>query len=432
MLTAREREIVALLAQGLNGAEAAERLSLSSETVRTHVRNAMRRSGARTRPHLIAIAAATGEIEIDGVSPGPPPAAAAPPVPAPASPSDGAMPSDQPQMIRHALETAREMLAMETAFVSDTREGRQDFVTVAGDAESFGVSAGGSVPLDGTYCQLMLAGKLENVVPDAAQEPLVAGLPITADMDIGAYIGVPIVLRDGSVYGSFACLSHEPEPLLHARDAEFMRVLARLIADLLEQDDLEAEARRSAARAERVDVLLAAIAARDGYTEEHSSEVVELALAIARRLGLEGEELARVESVALLHDIGKIGIPDAILRKPGALTDEEWDVMRQHPVIAERIILSMPTLAHLAGAVRAEHERWDGGGYPDGLAGEAIPVPSRIVLVADAYQAMTSHRPYRPAMSSAEALEELRRNAGAQFWPDAVDAAFAVLGSPAQ
>jgi diguanylate cyclase (GGDEF)-like protein/putative nucleotidyltransferase with HDIG domain len=168
--------------------------------------------------------------------------------------------------------------------------------------------------------------------------------------------------------------------------------------------------------------LLAAVNARDSYTAMHSREVVTLARAVARQLGLDEAQRSEVEHIALLHDLGKIAVPDAILRKPGSLTDHERVLMRQHPVVGAEILASMPELAHLAPAVRAEHERWDGGGYPDGLAGEQIPVASRVVFVCDAYHAMTSNRPYRRAMSSAAAREEIRREAGRQFCPHAAAA----------
>ena len=175
--------------------------------------------------------------------------------------------------------------------------------------------------------------------------------------------------------------------------------------------------------------LLAAVNARDSYTAMHSREVVTLARAVARRLGLDEAKTSEVEHIALLHDLGKIAIPDAILRKAGPLTSHEMTLMRQHPVVGAQILGSMPELAHLAPAVRAEHERWDGGGYPDGLAGEDIPVASRIALVCDAYHAMTSNRPYRRAMSAAAAREEIRREAGAQFCPHAAAALLDVLAA---
>ncbi|HEV2785195.1 MAG TPA: diguanylate cyclase [Solirubrobacteraceae bacterium] len=178
--------------------------------------------------------------------------------------------------------------------------------------------------------------------------------------------------------------------------------------------------------------LLAAVNARDSYTAMHSREVVTLARGVARRLGLDDAKTSEAEHIALLHDLGKIAIPDAILRKAGPLTSHEQMLMRQHPVVGAQILGSMPELAHLAPAVRAEHERWDGTGYPDGLAGEEIPIASRIALVCDAYHAMTSNRPYRRAMSAAAAREEIRREAGAQFCPYATAALLEVLaGSPA-
>jgi diguanylate cyclase (GGDEF)-like protein/putative nucleotidyltransferase with HDIG domain len=173
--------------------------------------------------------------------------------------------------------------------------------------------------------------------------------------------------------------------------------------------------------------LLAAVNARDSYTAMHSREVVTLARGVARQLGLDEAATSEVEHIALLHDLGKIAIPDAILRKPGPLTSHEQTLMRQHPVVGAQILGSMPELSHLAPAVRAEHERWDGGGYPDGLAGEEIPIASRIALVCDAYHAMTSNRPYRRAMSASAARDEIRREAGAQFCPRAAAALLAVL-----
>ena len=146
-----------------------------------------------------------------------------------------------------------------------------------------------------------------------------------------------------------------------------------------------------------------------------------MAALLARRMGLP-EEAAKVARVALLRDVGKIGVDDGILEKPGPLDDDEWERVKRHPLIGERIVASARGLAHLAPAVRAAHERWDGGGYPDGLSGENIPVASRIALVCGAFEAMTSDRPYREALDADAALRELERNAGSQFCPRAVGA----------
>jgi diguanylate cyclase (GGDEF)-like protein len=166
---------------------------------------------------------------------------------------------------------------------------------------------------------------------------------------------------------------------------------------------------------------------RDRYTGDHSEAVVELTVRVAQALALPADEVERIETGALLHDIGKVGIPDSILHKDGPLDDDEWALMKEHPVIGERILRAIPGLGGVARIVRHEHERWDGGGYPDGLTETAIPMGSRIILACDAYHAMTSDRPYRKAMSHGDALRELRKNAGAQFDPQVVEALIGCL-----
>jgi two-component system cell cycle response regulator len=181
-----------------------------------------------------------------------------------------------------------------------------------------------------------------------------------------------------------------------------------------------------------VRALTTALEERDGYTSEHSSATVLLTQLVGARLGLDTDALDELAQIAALHDIGKLGIPTDIIRKPGALTPAEWAVMRQHSEIGERILKGVPELAGVARAVRHGHERWDGRGYPDHLAGEEIPLTSRIVFVCDAYDAMIRERPYARARSSREALAELRRGAGTQFDPDVVETFAKILGSAAR
>jgi diguanylate cyclase (GGDEF)-like protein len=164
-----------------------------------------------------------------------------------------------------------------------------------------------------------------------------------------------------------------------------------------------------------VAALASALEERDRYTSEHSESVVVMTERVAQSLALDADEIDRIKMAALLHDIGKVGIPDEILHKPGPLDEREWEVMRTHPAIGERILRAIPGLGQVARIVRHEHERWDGAGYPDGLAGDRIPIGSRVILACDAYHAMTSDRPYRVAMPHAEAVAELTRNAGSQF-----------------
>jgi HD-GYP domain-containing protein (c-di-GMP phosphodiesterase class II) len=176
-------------------------------------------------------------------------------------------------------------------------------------------------------------------------------------------------------------------------------------------------------------VLLRIVNQRAPELGEHANAVKGLALSLGKELGLPPGELAALGRASELHDIGKIAIPDAILNKPGPLDEEEWEFIRQHTVLGERIVSAASSLAPVGGLIRSSHERWDGTGYPDRLAGEDIPLSSRIIFVCDAYDAITSERAYAPARMPVAALEELRRAAGTQFDPAVVAALQRVLKS---
>jgi diguanylate cyclase (GGDEF)-like protein len=184
---------------------------------------------------------------------------------------------------------------------------------------------------------------------------------------------------------------------------------------------------RASAVAQTRDVLLRAVEERSPSLGGHVGDVAGLSERVARQLGLADEEVANVRAAAELHDVGKLAVPDAILDKPGPLNDEEWAFMHRHTIVGERILLAAPALAHVAPLVRASHERWDGSGYPDRLAGERIPLGARIVSLCDAFDAMVTDRAYRPAMSLEAALAEIDRCAGTQFDPSVVRAFRAVL-----
>ncbi len=180
------------------------------------------------------------------------------------------------------------------------------------------------------------------------------------------------------------------------------------------------------------DVLLQAFHERYPDLQAHQRGVGALVLAVGRRLGLDSEELDVLARAAELHDVGKIAIPDAILSKPGPLDEQEWQFMRRHTILGERILMAASALRPVARLVRASHERFDGGGYPDGLRGEQIPLGSRIIFVCDAYDAMISDRAYSRAIAPSEAVRELRACAGTQFDPVVVEAFIATLAEPAR
>ncbi len=178
----------------------------------------------------------------------------------------------------------------------------------------------------------------------------------------------------------------------------------------------------SPAQAAVVDALAGTLLARDRVSGESSESVVELARNVGQQLGMSPREVETIAAAAHLHDIGKVAIPDRVLNKPGPLDDTEWQLIREHPVIGERILRAIPGMAPVARIVRHEHEHWNGAGYPDNLLGDQIPLGSRIILACDAYSAMTTARPYREAREHGAAIAELSRCAGTQFDPKVTEA----------
>ena len=176
-----------------------------------------------------------------------------------------------------------------------------------------------------------------------------------------------------------------------------------------------------------VEALANALEARDEYTSSHARWITDTALRVGQELGLDGDTLKRLELGALFHDIGKIGIPNSVLLKPGPLTDEERQLIETHPELGERIIAPIDQLQDVCGIVRSCHERWDGQGYPDRKSGDEIPLEARIIFACDAYHAMTTDRPYRRALPSEEALRRLEEAAGTQFDPQVIDVCLRVL-----
>jgi HD-GYP domain-containing protein (c-di-GMP phosphodiesterase class II) len=289
-----------------------------------------------------------------------------------------------PTPLSHALETARELLGIDLICVSRT----------------------------------VRAGDLHE--PRAGMPPFFGPLP-------DSVVITPLESADGRLYGSLVCRAIEPDHALDDRDRAYLRVLGRTIGGQIERANRERRRRRAHAETSGMQALLAAVEARDSYTGDHSRSVVDLSVRVAREMGLPERDVGEVEQVALLHDVGKVGVPDRILHKPGPLTPTEMESVRRHPAVGARIVGAVSDLAHLAPAIRSGHERWDGDGYPDGIVGDVIPLVSRITFVCDAYDAMISDRPYRHALPPTVAAAEVRRGAGSQFCPTAAHALLGVL-----
>jgi putative nucleotidyltransferase with HDIG domain len=317
--------------------------------------------------------------------------------------------------------------------------------------------------LGASACMISLVDQQRGVVRDcagyarpphtwepAAEEYLISDYPSTAEV---LRTGVPYTctLESGDTdpsearwlvelgYGSLLMLSMvvegAPYALIEVYDHE-----QRQFADshLRLATALAAEAGTMVARArmsERLEdayfatlgTLAAALEAKDAYTNDHASQIADLAGRVCEQLEIEPATTRVIKLGALLHDIGKIGIPEAILRKPSSLTGEEMLVMQRHPDIGARILEPVPFFAELVPLVRSSHERWDGRGYPDGLAAEEIPLGSRVIAVCDAYHAMTEDRVYRKALPLKAATAEIERCSGTQFDPVCAEALLEVV-----
>ena len=260
------------------------------------------------------------------------------------------------------------------------------------------------------------------LVPDTAKDPdYVVRDPQT---DPRSELAVPIVM-EGSVWGVLnieatdaGALGEPDVVLLEAIATSFGVAVHRvkLVSDL------------EGAFTTALAALTSTVEAKDDYTACHGEDVALLAERVALRMQLSSAQARDVRYAAMLHDLGKVAVPSEILLKPGPLTDDEWVTMRSHAAIGGELVARIDAFAHLAPAVRASHERWDGGGYPDGLAGEEIPLAARIISACDTYDAIVTDRPYRPARTAQEACDELRRVADTQLDASVVEAVLSELG----
>jgi HD-GYP domain-containing protein (c-di-GMP phosphodiesterase class II) len=239
-----------------------------------------------------------------------------------------------------------------------------------------------------------------------------------AKTDPRSELSVPIVV-DGSVWGVLNLEAPEPNAFTEA-DAVLVEAIAASLGSSVHRAMLVADLEQTFTTT--LTALMSTVEAKDDYTASHEQNVADLSRRVAVRLGMDVTRAGDVRYAALLHDVGKVAVPSEILLKPGPLTGEEWVAMRGHAATGGTLVARIPAFAHLAPAVRASHERWDGAGYPDGLAGEQIPLAARIIAACDTYEAIVTDRPYRPARAQSQAAQELRRVAGTQLDPRVVAA----------
>lgn len=262
------------------------------------------------------------------------------------------------------------------------------------------------------------------VMTDLREFPIVPGATALPIPDTRGWLGMPLVDPDGESVGIMSLMTNEPR-VWPERDRSLLATLASSAA-LAIQNARHFERTRDLLTAS-VESLAAAVEAKDQYTQNHSRQVSRYARRIAEALELDGETIGHIELAGLLHDVGKIGIPDSVLEKPGPLDGAEWAAMQLHPVIGEQILAGNPILKPLLAMVRHHHERWDGHGYPDSLRGDAIPLGASIISLAEALDTMTSQRPYRAADTWEASLEEILSCSGAQFAPRVVTALMAAI-----
>ncbi|HEY2217437.1 MAG TPA: HD domain-containing phosphohydrolase [Solirubrobacteraceae bacterium] len=278
---------------------------------------------------------------------------------------------------------------------------------------------------DGVNGRVARSGK-SALVPDTREDPdYIERDPKT---DPRAELSVPIVV-DGAVWGVLNIESPERGGLSES-DAVLVEAIAASLGSSVHRAMLVTDLEQTFTTT--LTALMSTVEAKDDYTASHEQQVADLTERVALRLGLSQSRASDVRYAALLHDVGKVSIPSEILLKPGPLDEREWVTMRSHAAAGGTLVANIPAFAHLAPAVRASHERWDGRGYPDGLAGEQVPLAARIIAACDTYEAIVTDRPYRPARSSAEAAAELRRVAGTQLDARVVDVLLDELGLQAQ
>jgi putative nucleotidyltransferase with HDIG domain len=265
----------------------------------------------------------------------------------------------------------------------------------------------------------VLRKKRPVLIRDAKASGLNPANVILADFSPSSFIVCPLIAEEKTI-GILGADRSEDKPPLGASDAEFLSIFANNIATALKRAQLDDELKGSYVSSVRA--LVKAIEEKDTYTKGHSERVARIALEVAHVLGMSESESQYLSFGSILHDVGKIGIPESIVRSPKPLTEAEFKVIKKHPLKGVEILHPISFIRNHMHLIRSHHERWDGKGYPDKLSGSDIPLGAQIVAVADAFDAMTSSRPYRKGMPQKQAAREITKNSGTQFSPEVADA----------
>jgi len=321
---------------------------------------------------------------------------------------------DVSQICASALNLAMEIVHADGGYLALFERQSQKLVQVASEAVD---DLPHACHLNDTCFAPMMDERDELLQSDQAGDCCWPGL------DIERFIAVPVRLQGVSV--GVLCLFRPAELPLNNATRQILGLLVKKLDTLL--DNRAVHAALAANMRDTLIGLVRSLEARDRYTRDHSGRVGALSAVLARDLGLDDDHVDLIRTGGLLHDIGKCGVPDAVLLKPGRYTDQEYAIMKAHPAIGDNILSNMDTMVRERLMLRHHHERFDGFGYPDKLAGEDIPFDARIVCVADAIDAMTTHRVYRMARPLSFCLEQLKANSGTQFDPQVVAVAIAAI-----
>jgi HD-GYP domain-containing protein (c-di-GMP phosphodiesterase class II) len=320
---------------------------------------------------------------------------------------------DLDDLLNIVLRKAEDVMEAETSSVFRLDEEKQDLYFIVARGEKGAAAKEIRVPMGKGIVGWVAKHGKSLLVPDVTKDPRwFKGVDKKTKFITRSIMAVPLIAK-GKIIGVAEVLNKKGNRKFNKTDLEMFESLGNQIAIAIENAALYRELDELFLASIRA--IVEAVDAKDPYTRGHSARVVDYALLIGRALRLNKEEMKRLEISAILHDVGKIGIPDRILGKPGKLTFEEFAYMKRHPILGSSIIDPIPELRGLIPNILHHHERYDGNGYPRGLKGKDIPLYARVICVADSFDAMTTDRPYRKRKSTKSALQELDKNIGTQF-----------------